>query len=95
MDNWKACCTGRSEASVSCAACRAFADALLAENMLALVARCVEVARAGPARVAVPPRGPHPGGFKDLPIVLPPDYWPGLAEGFPTRTKDQSVEVLH
>lgn len=64
------------------AACLAFAAALLAYNVLALVARCVERAQAPAPPVSLFHLAVHiRSGFEGLLIALPPEHWPGPVEG--------------
>ena len=64
------------------AACLAFAAALLAYNVLALVARCVERAHAPAPPVSLFHLAVHiRSGFDGLLIALPPEHWPGPVEG--------------
>lgn len=63
------------------AACLAFAAALLAYNVLALVARCVERAHAPAPPVSLFHLAVHVrGGFDGLLIALPPEHWPAPGE---------------
>ena len=64
------------------AACLAFAAALLAYNVLALVARCVERAHVPAPPVSLFHLAVHiRSGFEGLLIALPPEHWPGPVEG--------------
>ncbi len=64
------------------AACLAFAAALLAYNVLALVARCVERAHAPAPPVSLFHLAVHiRSGFDGLLIAVPPEHWPGTVEG--------------
>ena len=64
------------------AACLAFAAALLAYNVLALVARCVERAHAPAPPVSLFHLAVHiRSGYEGLCIALPPEHWTGPVEG--------------
>ena len=63
------------------AACLAFAAALLAYNVLALVARCVEQAHAPAPPVSLFHLAVHiRSGYEGLAIALPSEYWPATVE---------------
>ena len=64
------------------AACLAFAAALLAYNVLALVARCVERAHAPAPPVSLFHLAVHiRSGYEGLAIALPPEHWPAPSGG--------------
>ena len=64
------------------AACLAFAAALLAYNVLALVPRCVERAHAPAPPVSLFHLAVHiRSGYEGLAIALPPEHWHATIEG--------------
>ncbi|WP_237478725.1 hypothetical protein [Lichenibacterium dinghuense] len=76
------------------AACLAFAAALLAHNVLALVARCVERAHAPAPPVSLFHLAVHiRSGFDGLQIAVPPEYWPGPVEGGLTGLVERLLQL--